>query len=91
MWQAIVEKFHKTFVTNWLTGIPAGLALVCESAALLDMLPEPWNKNAHALCLFMLTIGVIGAKGQNVSNSPIPAKSQIVSDGNEARENPAEK
>lgn len=89
MWQTIIDKLHKTFVVNWMTGLPGGLAFLCESAALMDMLPADWHAKAQSVCLMLITFGVIGSKAQNVSNSPIPAKSQVVSETNEAKANPA--
>lgn len=89
MWQTILDKLHKTFITNWLTGIPGGLAFACESAALLDMLPADWKAKAQSVCMCLITLGLIGAKGQNVSNSPVPVKAQVVSETNEAKVNPS--
>lgn len=84
-----MEALIKRSIVNWSTTLPGVLALICESAAWTDLLPEEYKKYLHAICLFLVTIGVIASKSQGVTNSSKPAAPIAVTAEQEAKPNPA--
>lgn len=61
------------FFTNWKTSVPALLAMACAGDSLFfHMMPEDWASKATALCVFLVSIGLIAAKDADKSNAPNP-------------------
>ncbi len=63
----------KLFFTNWKTSVPALLAMACASDSLaFHIMPEDWAAKGTALCIFMVSIGLIAAKDADKSNASTP-------------------
>jgi len=64
-----MEKI-KLFLSNWKTTVPGLLALLCATdSAYLHVLPPEWEAKAGALCIFLVSIGLIAAKDGDKTNS----------------------
>lgn len=60
----------KLFFSNWKTSIPGVLALLCATDSVyLHVLPPEWEAKAGALCIFLVSIGLIAAKDGDKTNS----------------------
>lgn len=64
-----MEKI-KLFLSNWKTTVPGLLALLCATdSAYLHILPPEWEAKAGALCIFLVSVGLIAAKDGDKTNS----------------------
>lgn len=68
----------KLFFTNWKTGIPGMIALVCASDQVFQLLPETISKYLLASCGFAVAVGLIAAKDADKTNSQHPGDAQTV-------------
>lgn len=60
----------KIFFSNWKTTVPGVLALLCATDSVyLHVLPPEWEEKAGALCIFLVSIGLIAAKDSDKTNS----------------------
>lgn len=60
----------KLFFSNWKTTVPGLLALLCATDSVyLHVLPPEWEEKAGALCIFLVSIGLIAAKDGDKTNS----------------------
>ncbi len=68
----------KSLMTSWKTTVLGGLAIVCTTSALLDVLPERWRGAAQGVCMILVSLGLIAAKDGNVSHSPSPEQAKKI-------------
>lgn len=60
----------KIFFSNWKTTVPGLLALLCATDSVyLHVLPPDWEAKAGALCIFLVSVGLIAAKDGDKTNS----------------------
>lgn len=71
MWDKI-----KLFFTNWKTGVPGLIALVCASDQLLHVLPETVSTYLLASCGFAVAVGLIAAKDADKTNAANPTETK---------------
>ncbi len=65
------------FFKNWKTSVPAGLALACDGlATFTNIIPDEYMKYAHATCVFLLAVGLIGAKDADKTHSKVVVEPQ---------------
>lgn len=65
------------FLKNWKTSVPAGLAVACDGlATFTNVVPDEYMKYAHALCVFLLAVGLIGAKDADKTHSKVIVQPQ---------------
>jgi hypothetical protein len=63
----------KVFATNWKTGLPGLIALVCASDQLIHFLPDVAAQYLLASCGFAVAVGLIAAKDADRSTAPVPS------------------
>lgn len=65
------------FFKNWKTSVPALLAVLCAAdSEWLHVLPDDWASHARATCVFLLALGLIGAKDADKTHSKIVVEPQ---------------
>jgi hypothetical protein len=63
----------KLFFSNWKTGVPGIIALVCASDQVVRVLPDEIATYLLAVCGFAVAVGLIAAKDADRSNATNPS------------------